>query len=144
MPDLHPGSRECVPGPAAQAAADWWAQFLSDPSPGESGSDLPALLSLNLRSEARYTPEQVQTFADRLACIFQAQLDAGRRASAWTEYGPDEVLTYAAGLAGFELDPLALPVKSFTLLQAGSEVVITRLGPGGAPQQLVPHVEATA
>lgn len=138
-----------LPGPAARAAADWWAQFLSAPGPGhpdplQDAPGLTGVLIQGARSGTRYTSTQTQAFAAELAAIFQAQLDAGRRASAWTEYGPDEVLTYAARQAGFELDPLALPIKSFTLLSAGSDLVVTRLGPGGLPQTLVSHVEAAS
>lgn len=144
-----PSMSNPLPGPAARAAADWWAQFLSAPGPGQPDPtrDVPGLTGALIQSacsHTRYTPAQVRAFAAELAAIFQAQLDAGGRASAWTEYGPDEVLTYAARLAGFELDPLALPAKSFTLLQAGSGLVVTRLGPGGTPQILVPHVEAAS
>ena len=148
--------------PEARAAADWWADALAN---GTDDHDLGArdAAERDLTAAARagsavlrqrFTDEQVDAFRRQLAERIEQHLikwesyphegawdpSDPRRASALRaigcDYGPDEVLTEAAELAGLALKMFDLPMKSVMWIDPG-EVKVSA-GYGATPKVIWP------
>ena len=129
----------------AQAAAEWWANALKNPSfdNGESsagGQPLAGLLAL--MGSPSHSDECLEAFTASLAERIEAELASGRYNSfgfrIGVDYHPDPMLAEAAAEAGLESNGLStFPWKTCMLIENG--IVEVSAGYGSPMKQIYPN-----
>ena len=88
-------------GPAALAAAQWWAEQVTGSPRRNDGSDgLAAALSLLVADATPVKEDATTKFVNALAPVIQAAIDRGYGSTLSVDYGPDQTLAEAAKVAG--------------------------------------------